>query len=311
MIFSQRFKASLLVLTGAASYGILSTCVKLAYKDGFSPAEVTGGQVLFGFVALWLLSIRCWGYMKKMPRMVFLKLLGSGVFTGLTGVFYYYALQTLSASFAVLLLFQFTWMGLLADWLLQKKAPNRFQLIGVVIVLAGTLFASGFLEGSVPQLSWTGIGLGLLAAASYTLTVYFSGRVATDVPAILRSSWMLTGAVIVVSFIYPPTFLWSGALTNGLWGWAVILSLFGMILPPYLYTKGAPHLSTGVASIIGAIELPVVIVCSSLLLHERTGLLQWLGIGLIFAGIVVSEWRSKRASQRERNLAEPQTDRPR
>ncbi|WP_239551385.1 EamA family transporter [Paenibacillus elgii] len=127
MIFSQRFKASLLVLTGAASYGILSTCVKLAYKDGFSPAEVTGSQVMFGFVALWLLSIRCWGYMKKMPRIVFLKLLGSGVFTGLTGVFYYFALQTLSASFAVLLLFQFTWMGLLADWLLQKKRPTVFS----------------------------------------------------------------------------------------------------------------------------------------------------------------------------------------
>lgn len=289
MLFSDRFKASMLVLLGAASFGILSTFVKLAYNHGFTPGEVTGSQVLIGLVAMWLISLPYWRKIKQMSKRAVFKLIGSGLFTGLTGVFYYYSLQTLDASFAVLLLFQFTWMGLLMDWLLHGKAPGRFQVAGVAVILAGTVLSSGLWMGTTKSIQVSGVGLGLLAAASYTLFIYFSGKVAVEVPTLLRSSWMVTGAAIVVSLIYPPQFLWNGSLAEGLWLWGGILALFGMILPPYLFAKGAPHLDTGMAAILGAIELPVVIFVSGLLLEERTGWVQWLGISLIFAGIVVSE----------------------
>jgi drug/metabolite transporter (DMT)-like permease len=70
------------------------------------------------------------------------------------------------------------------------------------------------------------------------------------------------------------------------------LSVFGMILPPYLYAKGAPVIETGLASVLGSVELPVVIICSALLLQESTGMLQWIGILIILAGILVSESRA-------------------
>ncbi|MBP1156374.1 MULTISPECIES: DMT family transporter [unclassified Paenibacillus] len=292
MQFSERFKASVLVLIGAASFGILSTFVKLAYDKGFTPAEVTGSQVIFGFAVMWMISLPLWHKIKQMSKRSMLKLIGSGAFTGLTGVFYYYSLQTLDASFAVLLLFQFTWMGLLMDWLLHGKVPGRYQLAGVAVILAGTVLASGLWMGTTKSMTVSGVGLGLLAAASYTLFIYFSGKVAVEVPALLRSSWMVTGATITVSFIYPPEFLWNGSLADGLWLWGGILALFGMILPPYLFAKGAPYLDTGMAAILGAVELPVVVLVSGLLLGESSGWVQWLGIGLIFAGIVVSERRS-------------------
>ncbi|MGF7032042.1 drug/metabolite transporter (DMT)-like permease [Paenibacillus mucilaginosus] len=305
-MFNARLRASLLVLLGAASYGVLSTFVKLAYADGFTPGEVTGSQVLLGCAVTWLLVLL--GSGRGIPSIaprVRWKLIGSGVFTGLTGVFYYYALQSLDASFAVLLLFQFTWMGLVADWVLQGRVPTRYRVAGIVIVLAGTALASGVLDGSLlDRVSPSGIGLGLAAAASYTLFIYFSGKVAVQVPALWRSAWMLTGASLGVSVVYPPQFLWNGALGNGLLMWGFLLGLFGMILPSYLYAKGAPRLDTGLTAILGAVELPVVILCSSLLLHERTGITEWLGIALILAGIVFSE-RSGSGKNREPEAAVP------
>ncbi|GAB7053680.1 MULTISPECIES: DMT family transporter [unclassified Paenibacillus] len=292
MLSSKRFKASMLVLLGAASFGILSTFVKLAYSYGFTPGEVTGSQVLIGWAAMWLISLPYWRTLKRVDRRSVFKLIGSGLFTGLTGVFYYYSLQSLDASFAVLLLFQFTWMGLLMDWFLHGKSPGRFQVAGVAVILAGTVLASGLWMGTTKPVNLSGAGLGLLAAASYTLFIYFSGKVAVEVPALLRSSWMVTGAAIVVLLIYPPQFLWNGSLAEGLWLWGGILALFGMILPPYVFAKGAPHLDTGMAAILGAVELPVVIIVSGLLLGERTGWVQWLGIGLILAGIILSERKS-------------------
>ncbi|TVY09103.1 EamA family transporter [Paenibacillus cremeus] len=289
MFSNQRTKASILLLFGAASYGVLSTFVKLGYQDGFTPGEITGSQVVFGFIALWLLCLPSWKKLKGISPKSILKLMGSGIFTGLTGIFYYYSLQSLDASFAVLLLFQFTWMGMLLDWLVHGKAPGRNQLIAVGIVLAGTLLASGLSLDSLERLNPVGIGLGLLSAVSYTLNMYFSGRVATEVPTIFRSAWMVTGATLTVLAVYPPHFVTNGSLGHGLWVWASILSLFGMIIPPYLFAKAAPQLETGLAAILGAVELPVVIVISGLLLHEHTGIQQWLGILLIIGGIVVSE----------------------
>ncbi|CAG7634777.1 DMT family transporter [Paenibacillus allorhizosphaerae] len=289
MFLKERTKASLLLLIGAASYGVLSTFVKLGYKDGFTPGEITGSQVAFGFIALWLMCIPYYRKLKQISLKAILKLTGSGIFTGLTGIFYYFSLQNLDASFAVLLLFQFTWMGMLLEWMLHGKKPGRNQIVAIVIILAGTLLASGLSGSSLDRLSFAGIGLGILAAASYTLNMYFSGRVATEVPTLFRSTWMVTGALLIVLVVYPPQFLWNGSIGSGLWFWALILGLFGMIIPPYLFAKGAPQLDTGIAAILGAVELPVVIVISSLLLGERTGILQWLGILLIFAGIVVSE----------------------
>lgn len=48
-------KGIFLVFFGACSFGILSTFVKLAYKDGYTLGDVTGAQAFFGAVILWIL----------------------------------------------------------------------------------------------------------------------------------------------------------------------------------------------------------------------------------------------------------------
>lgn len=289
MTSKNRWKAIWFVLLGAASYGVLSTFVKLGYEQGFSAAEITGSQVFFGFIVLWLLSLPQLRHMRGISRSVILKLLLGGMFTGLTGYFYYQSLQSLDASFAVLLLFQFTWMGMLLDWITERRVPSLFQWIAMALTLIGTVLASGVLSGSLDRPSASGIGLGLLAACCYTIFIYFSGRVATHLPALFRSTWMITGAAILVLTLMPPQFLWNGALGQGLWQWGILLSVFGMILPPFLYAKGAPLIETGLTAILGSVELPVVIICSALLLHEATYVLQWVGIAIIILGIFVSE----------------------
>jgi hypothetical protein len=40
----QRIKGGLLVFIGAASFGLLSTIVKLAYAEGYTLGEITGTQ---------------------------------------------------------------------------------------------------------------------------------------------------------------------------------------------------------------------------------------------------------------------------
>lgn len=287
----KRFNASILVLLGAASFGILSTIVKLGYNRGFSTADITGSQILFGFLALWLLSIPSLKKLRLLSGASIGKLILSGTFGGLVGITYYLALQHLSASLGVILLFQFVWMGFLLDWLIQKRRPSRNQWVSIIVVLVGTVLAAGYEALTFEHVSIVGVLLGLLAAAFYTANITVNGRVETQVTPILRSALMMTGGMIITMLVFPPQFLFTSALGNGLWIFAILLGLFGVIIPPYLYARGIPVIGPAMASILGSIELPVVITSSALILHEQISLMQWGGVALILVGIFISEQR--------------------
>jgi drug/metabolite transporter (DMT)-like permease len=152
------------------------------------------------------------------------------------------------------------------------------------------------------DLSLAGILLGLLAAASYTGTLNVNGHVALDVPSELRSTLMMTGAAILTLIIFPPQFLANGTLLHGLWIFALLIGLFGVVIPPYLYAKGIPTIGPAMASIIGSVELPVVIISSSIFLKETTTVLQWIGVLLILLGIIISEARFTIAKRFRRQI---------
>jgi drug/metabolite transporter (DMT)-like permease len=277
------------VFLGACSYGILTTFVKLAYKDGWDSAQVTGSQMLFGLLILWLLFVPVTLIFKgnyvqlKKSEIVRLMLLGSS--TGLVGVFYYQAVQYLPASVAIIMLFQFTWMGVLWEAILEKKWPNKDKLIMLAVVLGGTFLASGFAEQNALNYDWRGWVFGLMAAFCYTVFIYFNGTVAKTGHPWKKSSFMLIGASSIVLLIYPPTFVFDGSLSEGLFGYAMILSVFGTVLPPVLYATGMPKIGIGMGSLISSAELPVAVVVSAILLHEKVSVYRWLGIVIIILAL--------------------------
>lgn len=164
-----------LVFLGACSYGILSTIVKLAYGQGYSPAEVIGGQMFFGFVLTWIPALF---FLRTKPgKKQLLLLVGVGLAVGSTGILYYNALRFIPASIAIVLLFQFTWMGVLAEAILTKRIPDKPTLFSLVLLLFGTLLAGGVWEtGGIAQFHIMGVVLGLLSGVSYTLFLLFSGQ---------------------------------------------------------------------------------------------------------------------------------------
>jgi drug/metabolite transporter (DMT)-like permease len=284
----NHFKASLLVLVGAACYGLLSTFAKLGYRQGFGPESITGSQVLFGCLGLWIISLPLFPKLKELDKRDTASLLVSGIISGLTGIFYYLSLKMLTASFAVVLLFQFTWMGLFLEWILYKKKPTPAKWIAILLVLSGSYLASAVQFDST-NLNPLGIFLGLLAAVTYALFINFSGSVANHLHPLIRSTMMVTGGMIITFIVYPPKFIINGELADGLWVWGLLIGLFGSIIPSILFMIGIPKIGTGLASILASVELPVVIIVSAVFLDEKTSLQQWIGILLILIGIMVSE----------------------
>ncbi|BBI34183.1 EamA family transporter [Cohnella abietis] len=300
-------KYRLAVLVGAICYGILSTIVVKAYDQGYSLGEVVGSQLFTGFLMSWaLVYVIQWRERRKKQSHISnpdsvktptvkvtwkmrLILMAAGTPQAITGLLYYESLRYIPNSLAILLLFQFTWMGVLIHAIGQRKRPDGIMLLTLVILFGGTLLAAGVVQQGVDNFNWTGVMLGLLAAVSYSLFIVFSGKAVPSVHPAYRSGWMITGGMLLVFILFPPHFLVNGLLLENLLIFGILLGFFGAFLPPVLFAIGVPHIGEGMTSILGASELPVAVMLSAIVLHEDVSLLQWVGVVLVLLGVALPE----------------------
>jgi drug/metabolite transporter (DMT)-like permease len=282
-------KGVFLVALGATSYGMLATFVKLAYKDGFTTAEVTSSQFIYGILGVLLINlfqkiVNKEKAQKASSKNIF-QLMVAGTSLGMTSVFYYLCVKYIDVSIAIVLLMQTVWMGVLLEWILDKKRPSTQKIISVIIVLFGTFLATKLYEFTI-QLDWRGIFWGILAGASFTTTMFTANKVALEISSAQRSLYMLLGgAVIVFSF---SAYTQIGTLNIEIFkNYGLFLALFGTIIPPMLLNAGFPKTGLGLGSIVASLELPVSVLMAFLILNEKVVIWQWSGIALIILAIVI------------------------
>lgn len=281
-------KGSLYVALGATSYGVLTTFVKMAYAEGFTSHEITFSQMALGLVGLLVINLFIKDKKEAAPIQQkskgILKLMAAGTSLGLTSTFYYLAAKYIPVSIGIVLLMQSVWMGVILEAILEKKIPAPKKVFAVIAILAGTVLATNLMADSF-QLDWRGIGWGILAAMSYTVTIYTSNTVSLQLHPLRRSLWMMAGGTLLVGLISLP-FLLERFNLEIFQKWGLILALFGTILPPILYTKGMPRTGVGLGAIISSIELPAAVLMAYFLLSERIDLVQWTGIALILVAVI-------------------------
>ncbi len=304
-------KGVLFVGIGASIYGMLATFVKLAYQEGYTTSEVTTSQFLLGLIGLLVLNFfQTITSKKALPSPTSKEvrnLMLAGTSLGCTSLFYYIAVQYINVSIAIVLLMQSVWFSVVVESILTKKWPNTRKIVSVAIVLLGTVLATNLINENL-DLDWKGVFWGLMAAASYTLTMFTSNTLATHLPVFRKSIIMLCGgSVIVFGFLFfaqigPLHFeslksLYLNFTENTehihsfnysiFWTYGLILSLFGTIIPPILFNIGFPNAGLGLGSIVSSLELPVSVTMAFILLGEKVIFIQWVGIVLILFAIVL------------------------
>ena len=312
------FKGVLFVAMGASIFGMLATFVKLSYRDGFTTSEVTTAQFVLGLMGLLILN----GIQTKTAKKNLAKptakevriLMLAGTSLGCTSLFYYLCVQYINVSIAIVLLMQSVWFSVVVESFISRKFPNLKKIIATIIVLAGTFLATNLINLNV-TLDWHGVFWGLMAAASFTATMFTSNTLATHIPVLRKSLIMLSGgAIIVFIFLFFAQigplhfdFLKSFYLnfTNNtehikpfdfsiFYTYGFVLALFGTIIPPILFNLGFPKTGLGLGSIISSLELPVSVTMAFVLLGEEVIVIQWVGILLILFAIVLMNLPSRK-----------------
>lgn len=302
MFGNRVLKGVFLVGLGATSYGMLATFVKLAYQENYTTAEVTSSQFILGIIGILLINT----FQKIKKRNEVVKASGKNIFhlmlagtsLGMTSVFYYLAVKYIPVSIGIVLLMQTVWMGVLLEWFLDKKAPSSQKIISVIVVLIGTALAINIfkIDFNDPEIDWaTGIFWGILAAASFTTTMFTANKVAVGISSAQRSLYMLLGgAVIVFGFsLYTQTTPFNFGIFCK---WGIVLAVFGTIIPPMLMNAGFPNTGIGLGSIVSSLELPVSVTMAFLILNETVISTQWLGILLIILAIIIMNINFKKKS---------------
>lgn len=289
MFGNRVVKGVFLVGLGATSYGMLATFVKLAYQENFTTAEVTTAQFVLGILGVLLINsiqrIQHKNTAIKATTKNTFQLMLAGTSLGMTSVFYYLCVRYIDVSIAIVLLMQTVWMGVLLEMILDKKPPSTQKIVAVIIVLIGTALATNLLKNEI-ELDWRGIFWGMLAAASFTTTMFTANRVALGISSAQRSLYMLLGGAVIV-------FGFAIATQNTPFNfdiflkWGIVLALFGTIIPPMLLNAGFPLTGIGLGSIVSSLELPVSVLMAYFLLNEHVNSWQWLGIILIIVAIII------------------------
>lgn len=293
------FKYFFIVFAGACCFGVLSTFVKLAYQEGYQTSQIAFLQAFIGATGLWFMHYLQNMRIDKPAIIVSFKnlyiLLLTGIAIGLTTYVYYRSVYYINASLAIVILMQFTWLGILVEWLCFKVKPKRDHIIIVVVILCGTLMAGGALGKSTQVFSLKGIVLALLSSLLYACYIVANSRVGKGLPTIYKSAVIMTGSALGILFFNLEDLLYASYFDGRLIKWTAFLALFGTIIPPVLFTKGIPKIGAGLSSILMTAELPVAVVSAHFFLHEEMSFLQWFGVVCMLLAIIWMNLSNRKA----------------
>lgn len=287
----DKLKGILFVAFGAASYGLLATMVKVANLQGLSTAMLTFYQYLLGFM---LLSLAAYHVARNKPPAFqrgdkrSLILFGSSL--GFTSSLYYLSIQYVPVSVGIILLMQTIWMGVVVELLISRQKPQALKIIGALVVLIGTFLAVDAFD-NLDELNLTGVFYGVAAAVSFTVTLTATNRIATHLPNIIRSQYMVLGGVLAVLLFWNFNLISSEIFNPKTFTFGLFLALFGTLIPPIMFNKGFPIIGIGLGSILTAIEIPVSMLSANWLLQEELNAIQWLGVAIIIIAVVIINYR--------------------
>lgn len=296
---SDKLKYSVMVAIAAASNGLLSCIVKLAVNNGVALANFLVGSSFLGLLSFLILQKI---NRQKLPQgFIFIKLFAIGLLFGLSAFMFTSAVENLPASIAVVLQFQFVWIGVVLDSIYRKCWPSKSNWIVVIMILVGTIFAAGLLDISEESLYLSGKGIffGLSCACCFAGYLFANDHVLPDIDWKTRSFCVMTGAFTFILFIIFPLLAITskGSIFINInfaytLFYSAIMALFGYVICIAFFAIGIPKIGSTISSILSSFELPVAIIGAMLLLNENVSTLQWIGIIIIVISLLLPQTKN-------------------
>lgn len=222
-------------------------------------------------------------------RSVVLGVLNCGAFF----VLVYLAAKLLPTSIAAMLMSLSPIAMMLIAWGVVAERPTLRRMLGAVMGVGGVAL---MLASSVGDVDSWGVAASVTAMAMYALGSVLAKRWSGEVDAVASSSWQLTAG----GFLLLPVALAVEGVPTSLTGTAVLgyayLSLVATALAFVCWFGALRRLTAGQVGLLGLLNPVTGVLLGVLAGGEVLSRLQWVGVGVVLAGVALGQTVAGRRS---------------
>lgn len=179
-------------------------------------------------------------------------------------------------------------------WMLTGARPTARFALGAALGIGGVVLIIGITTGG---LNWWGVAAALVAMLMNAIASVLSQRWAGGPRPIDVVAWQLVlgGLVLVAVAVIvegaPPAVGWLGVA-----GYAYV-AVVATALAYWAWFVGLAHLPAGTVGIVGLLNPVTGVLLGVIVAGERLGWPQWVGIGLVLAGILIGSRATTRRAR--------------
>lgn len=270
-------------LVSGLCFGFLGIFGKLAYQAQLRPGEFLA---LRFFVAASILGTLLFFFSRsslRLPRKTLIQclllgVLGYAVFSSC----YFYALEGLSASLTVLLLYTYPVYVTLASVIFLGEKFRVQHAIALPVMGVGM---AALVWGEMAIRSTTSLAFGFFSAIFYSIYILLSSRVIRGHSAYGCVFYIMVGAGCTLSLLH----LRAETFPIASLGWLAVggASLFSTIVAMALFLAALQKITNTETALLSTAEPLSGVLLASLFLGESFTVLQWMGGFLLISGMTV------------------------
>jgi drug/metabolite transporter (DMT)-like permease len=263
--------------------GLAPILGKVAYQVGLDPSTLVALRTALAAGLLWVFYLLFWRRYISITWQSLVGCVGMGIANGVGSLLYYIGLSRMDASLAHLLYSMYPFWVFI--FLSAAGHPiSRLALVRLGLVLLSAILLTWQGRGLIDPL---GVTLMLGSGALYGFHLVLGQWTLANVESRTVTLYGLTTMAVVVGL---PYLLQGGSLRPvSVEGWMAILlvAIFPTALARLLVFAGLRRLGGVQTALLGIAEPLVAVVLAFILLGESFTLLQWIGVGMFVANVLL------------------------
>lgn len=273
-----------IILSGVC-FGFLGIFGKFAYEKGVTPGELLSLRFLLGGGLTFLIPLYSRKYSVRLGLKPILACFGLGVFGyAVFSSCYFNALQGLSASLTVLLLYTYPLIVSAGAWILFGERIPKSRWAALPLVMVGLIL---LVWGDLQVEKQGALIFGIGAAVVYSAYILASSRLLQGVPALTASAYIQLSAGVVLAILHFKSADRVIDLISGYWYLFLAISLICSVFAMSLFLAGLQKLKNWEASILSTAEPVTAIFLAAIFLGEKLSAAQSMGAILVLGAFVM------------------------
>jgi len=289
---TQKQVGYLQVICAGIFFGFLGTFGKVAYEKNILPGELLGLRFLTSAL---LFGILLYAFKKDAFKMsfkdsiisLFLGILGYAVFSSC----YFFALQGISASLTVLLLYTYPIVVTIGARIFFKE---EIGLKGILALILSTVGMVALVWGKWEVSGALFLVYGLASSFFYAVYILISRKALQRVSFLGSSFYVQLGAGLALCLFHFRNFDRPLEILTQDYGLIIGMAVICSLFPLTLFLAGLQKLSASETSILSTTEAIFGVLIASIYLNERMSSIQFVGGFLVLAGAVLIAMKPKK-----------------